>query len=106
MGKSKRRSERFAIHRLTHLAFDKEAYVDADAVNISKSGLLCLVEEAISVARKVFLTVDIHAAGMGSFGCEGNVVRCEQQPDNYFEVAINFTDVEAAGKAALATLEA
>ncbi len=104
MSKAQRRSPRFAIRQLTHLSYGREAYLDAEGVNISKTGLLCRTEEPIAVKCKVFLTLDILPVASDPFGCEGRVVRCERQPDNYFEVAVTFTNVEQRAKTALSEL--
>jgi Tfp pilus assembly protein PilZ len=93
MKNDRRKHPRFKIDQMLQASFDRETYIHASGINISKSGLLCKTEQEMGLYSSIFLMIRVNDE-IPPVTCEGVVVRCEQEKDGTYEVGIQFTDIK------------
>ena len=98
MTKSRRRKPRFEVHRLTHLSYGRDRFLDAEGLNVSRTGMLCRTTEPLPIDDHVSCTLGTPSLADEWVSCDGTVVRGDQQPDNSYEVAITFTEIDVAAQ--------
>lgn len=88
----KRRHERMDIKQGFELSTSDGAVINAQGVNISESGLLCITDAAIPVGTFVMFRLLIPSGKSEMLiPCEGMVLKCNEK-DGKFDVVIDFTD--------------
>ena len=101
---TKRRKPRFEVHRLTHLSYGRDRFLDAEGLNISRTRMLCRTTEPIDVDAHVSCTLGTPTLADEWVSCDGKVSRCDQQPDNSYEVALTFNEIDVAAEPLFAAL--
>ncbi len=74
MGEERRKYPRFSLNQCIQISFGKETFIDAEAVNISMSGILCSSSVPIDNLDKIFMMIDL------PIGNEIKTIQCEGVP--------------------------
>ena len=97
MDEERRQYPRYRIDQLIELSFGRETFLNAEGVNMSEGGLLCVTDAYVEPYSSVFLMlgipVDEKASEYYEVKCEGIVLRCNQQNGSGYCVGIRFTDI-------------
>lgn len=97
MGEERRQYPRYRIDQLIELSFGRETFLNAEGVNVSEGGLLCLTETYVEPYSSVFILLGIPSDESGQdyyeIRCEGIVLRCDQLNSSGYRVGIRFTDI-------------
>jgi PilZ domain len=89
MRSEKRRSPRFGISQFVTIGFGRETFLHADALNISRLGLLCTTEQHIDPGTRIFLSLVLE--GDERINCEAVVTR-SMRMETGFQVAMSLVE--------------
>ncbi len=109
MTDDRRQSKRFSIRQIIDLTFPREAFFQAEGLNLSEGGMMCKSSYPVEPLMRVYLMLSL-ARGDGSYllKTEGSVVHVEKKAGAYlFGVAFEHLepqDLEAL-RAYLKSLE-
>jgi c-di-GMP-binding flagellar brake protein YcgR len=97
MNEERRQYPRYRIDQLIELSFGRETFLNAEGMNMSEGGLLCVTDSYVEPYSSVFLMLGIpvneDAEEYYEVKCEGIVLRCNQQNGSGYYVGIRFTDI-------------
>lgn len=96
MENEKRSEPRFQIHQMIGYYPSREAYLWAEGLNISTSGIKCVSKEAIDPLTNVFIMLTIPTPeGERQVRCEGYVAYSRMEEDGKCYFGVHFEHVSA-----------
>ena len=99
MGEERRKAPRVSLDQCVEVSFGKENFIDAVAVNISKTGIMCSSTAAVENLEKIFLMINLPIGEEShKIRCDGIVMYTKQEGQTHF-FGIHFVDLDrdAAG---------
>jgi hypothetical protein len=102
MSDERRRAPRISLDQCVEVSLGKEIFIDAAAVNISQTGMMCSSSVAVENLERIFLMINLPVGDESlKIKCEGIVMYTKQEGQTHF-FGINFIDLdgETAGNLA------
>ena len=102
MSDERRRAPRISLDQCVEVSFGKEIFIDAAAVNISQTGMMCSSTVAVENLERLFLMINLPVADeLLKIQCEGIVMYTKQEGQTHF-FGINFIDLDGETAGTLA----
>jgi hypothetical protein len=94
MAKERRKTPRLGLHQCVQITFfGRETFVDAEALNISESGMLCSSPTLVDNLDKIFVMVDLPIGGeVEKIQCTGVVMYTQTRENKHF-FGVQFIDL-------------
>ena len=104
MTKERRRTPRYILHQMIRMCHGKEAFVEATAINISESGILCETTEHIDPGTRIYMIIGVPTEkSTDQIQCEGVVARSDKSGER-FHTGIAFTAMSGGAERNLKAL--
>jgi len=102
MGEERRKAPRISLDQCVEVSFGKEIFIDAVAVNISQTGMMCSSMVAVENLERIFLMINLPVGDeLLKIKCDGIVMYTKQEGQTHF-FGINFIDLDGETAGALA----
>ena len=94
MSEERRMAPRVSLDQCVEVSFGKENFIDAAAVNISQTGMMCSSKVPVENLERIFLMINLPIGEeLLKIKCDGIVMYTKQEGQTHF-FGIHFVDLD------------